>query len=78
MFTLISLFSPVDLLLGDVRPVDLFGGHVHVESHDVLQTGDYSGVLTFVQSHLSDFMTVGEEKVGYCTYEIEVDMLFFC
>ena len=68
--------SPVDLLLGDVRPVDLFGGHVHVKSHSVLQTGDHSGVLTFVQSHLSDFMTVGEEKVGYCTCKTRVDKLF--
>lgn len=59
--------SPVDLLLGDVRPVDLVGGDVHVEGHDVLQPGDHAGVLTSVQRHLSDFVAVGEEKVGYRT-----------
>lgn len=59
--------SPVDFLLGNVRPVDLFGGHVNVERHHVLQAGDYSSVLAFVQRHLSHFMTVCEEEVGYGT-----------
>lgn len=57
----------VDLPLGDIRPVDLLSGHVHVQRHHVLQAGDDPGVLTPVQGHLSDFVAVGEEKICYRT-----------
>lgn len=60
--------SPVDLLLGDVRPVDLLGSHVDVQSHCVLQTRNDACVLTLVQCHLPHLMAIGEEQEGYCPF----------
>ena len=56
--------SPVDLPLGQVRPVDPVTGHLRVQGDHVLKVGDKAGVLASVQSHLPDFVAVGKEEVG--------------
>ena len=56
--------SPVDLPLGQVRPVDPVTGHLRVQGNHILKVGDKAGVLTSVQSHLPHFVAVGEEEVG--------------
>lgn len=56
--------SPVDLPLGQVRPVDPVTGHLCVQGNHILEVGDEAGVLASVQSHLPHFVAVGEEEVG--------------
>lgn len=56
--------SPVDLPLGQVRPVDPVTGHLRVQGNHILKVGDEAGILASVQSHLPHFMAVGEEEVG--------------
>lgn len=60
----------VDLLMGDVRPEDLLGSHIHVQRHHVLQSRDDTDILTSVQRHLPHLVAIGKEQVSHRTCQI--------
>lgn len=54
---------PVYFTVIEITPEHLVGGHVHIQGHSVLQSGDDLRVLTPEQVNAADFMAVGEHQV---------------
>lgn len=68
---------PVYFTVEQITPEHPVGGHVHVQGHSVLQSGNHLRVFAFQQVNATDFMAVGEHQVWTVSFWREEEIVIF-